>query len=110
MYSVVPNTEKRQICEVRSSIFVQKILTVIICRYNGGSLRKNKKWRKESDPKDNPLRHDLKCFNYSFFLLKPPLAIANDSLPIPTIEVIFNGNSSRTCVKLRKNRKLKPVE
>ena len=41
--------------------------------------------------------------------LNPFLAIAHDSFPIPTIDVKFNGNSSKTCVKLKKNNHCKPT-
>ena len=49
---------------------------------------------------------------YAHFVFNenPFLAIDQDSLPIPTIDTIFNGNSSSTCVKLKKKSKLNPSE
>jgi hypothetical protein len=42
--------------------------------------------------------------------LKPFFIMAIDSFPIPTIEMIFNGNSNNTCEKDKKNNKLNPNE
>jgi hypothetical protein len=42
--------------------------------------------------------------------LNPFLKMESDSVPIPTIETIFNGNSNNTCEKLKKNRRLSPKE
>jgi len=42
--------------------------------------------------------------------LNPFLKIESDSVPMPTIETILSGNSSKTCEKLKKNNKLRPRE